>query len=295
MPTISPELATRLRGDYREEVCQALWAQIPEPLRLTRFDRESTADHPAFSWEGSRYLDLGPLPTPMQREIAWCVWRAIDQGGQVHHNYANFARRLRMIIDDDHEAGGPRIASLIDRPLEKWERAMAKATLRRGLMLSGMKPPRWALRTCYRLLHLAYDPREWWEQEVWDRRLDPRIPLRAHEPTAKGTINFLWLEQDWLRCGLQWHGKIGLETGRMRWTTVCERLTGLKHFSRFLAARGIDHPALTERSSDLRLLALDFLGYLRLQRAMSGPNHGQPLSDSTVVHVMGTSSSSTPS
>lgn len=288
MPAIGPELASRLRGDYREEVCQALWAQIPEPLRLTRFDRESTADHPAFSWAGSfRELDLGPLPAPMQRELAWCVWRAIDQGGQIHHAYANFARRLRMIIDDDRAADGPRTASLIERPLEEWERAMAKATLRRGLMLSGMKPPRWALRTCFRLLHIAYDPREWWELEVWDRRLDPRIPLRAHEPTGKKTINFLSLEQDWLRRGLQWHGKIGLETGQMRWTTVCERLTGLKHFSRFLAARGVDHPALTERPSDLRLLALDFLGYLRLQRAARGPNRGEPLSDGHLVHIMG--------
>jgi hypothetical protein len=33
-------------GDYREEICQQLWEQIPEPLRLERFDAASTGGHP---------------------------------------------------------------------------------------------------------------------------------------------------------------------------------------------------------------------------------------------------------
>lgn len=122
---------------------------------------------------------------------------------------------------------------------------------------------------------------------MWDRRLDSRIPLREHEPTGKKTVNFLAIEQDWMRRGLQWHAKIGLESGQLRWTTVCERLTGLKHCSRFLAEHGVDHPALAERPEELRILSLDFLGYLRQQRAATGPNRGQPLSDGHIVHVMG--------
>jgi integrase len=175
----------------------------------------------------------------------------------------------------------------MDRSLEGWERWLRKGALRRGLRQSGLRPSRWALRTCYRLLHLAYDPRDWWEHEVWDRRLDERIPLRVHEPTAKKTINFLAIEQPWLRRALQWHGKVGLETGQLRWATVRERLTGLKHFSRFLAGREIDHPALAGSRQALRGLALDFLAYLRSQRATTGPNRGRPLSDSHLVHVMG--------
>ena len=106
----------------------------------------------------------------------------------------------------------------MDRSLEQWEQAMAKATLRRGLQLSGMKPARNTIRSCYRLLALAYDPRDWWEHEVWDLRLDARIPSRAHEPTAKNMINFLAIKQDWLRAGLRWHGKVGLEAGLLRWS-----------------------------------------------------------------------------
>jgi integrase len=288
LPTISTQLAARLRGDYREEICQQLWEQIPEPLRLERFDAASTGGHPAFSFRRTfQHLDLRPLPEPMRRELAWCLWRVIDQGGQIHGAYVPLVHRLSDIDADDRAADRLPTASLMARSLEEWERAMAKATLRRGLQRSGMKPARWALRACYRLLHLAYDPREWWEHEVWDLRLDARIPVRAHEPTAKNMINFLAIEQDWLRAGLRWHGKIGLETGMSRWSTVYDRVTGLKHFSAFLAAAGVDHPALAERPTDLRLLALDFLGYLRGLRAMTGPNRGGRLSDSYLVHLMG--------
>jgi integrase len=288
LPSISPELAARLDGGlYRAEVCDALWGQIPERLRLVRFDAETTGRHPAFSWhDGFQGLDLGALPEPMRRELAWCVWRAVDQGTHIHHAYGNLARRLRYSLEDQRAAGQRTAQSLMDRSLEEWERQLRKGALRRGLRLSGLRPSRWALRSCYRLLHIAYDPREWWEHEVWDRRLDERIPLRTHEPTAKKTINFLPIEQPWLRRALQWHGKVGLETGQLRWSTVCARATGVTHLSRFLAERGIDHPALAGGPEGLRGVALDFLAYLRSQRATTGPNRGGRLSDSHLVHVM---------
>lgn len=73
MQAISPQLAACLPGSYREEICERLWAQVPAPLRLTVFDRDSTARHPGFSWHRSFVrLNLGPLPGPMQRELAWC-------------------------------------------------------------------------------------------------------------------------------------------------------------------------------------------------------------------------------
>ncbi len=289
MPSVSPALALRLEGGlFQPEICDSLWAQVPERLRLVCFDRETTGGDSAFSWhQGFRRLDLRRLPEPMQRELAWCIWRAIEQGAPIHHAYGNLVRRLAYALDDESAAGERAAISLMDRSLEGWERELRKGALRRGLRPGGLRPASWALRSCYRLLHLAYDPREWWEHEVWDRRLDPRIPLREHEPSAKPSINFLALEQDWLRCGLRWHAKVGLETGLLRWSTVAERLTGLKHFSRFLAARGVDHPALTDTAPELRVLSLDFLGYLRMLRAATGRNRGRPLSHSHLVHVMG--------
>jgi hypothetical protein len=270
---------------HRPEVTEWLWQEIPSELRLERYTAEAVA-HPAFSWgHGLNPIDLSPLPAAMRRELAWCVWRAIEQGGHIHAAYSALARRLTQVIEDLAPTG-PQPASLMDLALAGWERALRKTALRRGQRLSGLKPIRWALRSCYRLLHLAYDPRDWWEHEVWDRRLDARIPVRVHEPTAKTSINFALVEQSWLRRGLQWHGKVGLETGQLRWSTVCERMVGMRYFARYLAMRGVDHPALAQRPAELRALALDFLGYLRSLRVARGPNRGRPFSDSHLVHVM---------
>ena len=128
MPAISPELAARLHGGYRTEICEQLWEQLPEPLRLTCFDPASTARHPAFSWHRNfKSLDLAALPEPMQREIAWCVWRAVEQGGQVHGAYAQLVRRLGRVLDEDRVVGHPAALSLMDRSLEGWDRALAKS------------------------------------------------------------------------------------------------------------------------------------------------------------------------
>lgn len=51
--------------------------------------------------------------------------------------YAALVNRLVAIDEDVQAAGRPAAASLMDRSLEEWERAMAKAVLRRGLQLSG--------------------------------------------------------------------------------------------------------------------------------------------------------------
>ena len=34
------------------------------------------------------------------------------------------------------------------------------------------------LRRCYRHLVIAYDPREWWQHDIWSPKFDARIPIR---------------------------------------------------------------------------------------------------------------------
>jgi integrase len=191
------------------------------------------------------------------------------------------------VLGDRRAAGRADVRSLMELDLETWARELAKAALRRGRPRSSLKPPLWGLRTCHRLLLIAYDPREWWEHTVWDPRVDPRIPIRSLEPPGRPTANFGLVSVPWLRLAAQWHGKVGMETGALRFGSVRDRITALTHLARFLEARGVDHPALADRPQDLRLLALDFLSYLRTLRSQTGHNRGQPLSDSHVTHVMG--------
>ncbi len=36
----------------------------------------------------------------------------------------------------------------------------------------------------------AYDPRPWWQRELWDPTVEPRIPLRPHEPMGRYAVRF---------------------------------------------------------------------------------------------------------
>ena len=281
-------------GLYSEERNLWLWEQVPEELRLTEFSYRTLPDHPAFRWKlierGSwRGFDLYSLPVAMQRELAYCFWQIIESGLTINMNYSQLVWWL-IILDEDYRAAKrPRLRSFMDLPLARWERELAKARTRRTGKLHRM----WTsngpatLRRIYRHLVLAYDPREWWQHDVWSPKFDARIPIRAHEPNrAMSGYDFLALEQPWLREGAKWHMKVALETGLLRWPTIRSRLYSLTIFGRFIAGRGITEPWLCADPTDLRLLALDFLAAVKQRRATAGPRRGELISGPTVHNIL---------
>ena len=136
-------------------------------------------------------LDLSALPEPLRTELAWCVFRIIDQGGRVDIGHMRMlVRRLRDVISD-LSPGAP--ASLTGLSARDWEHQLARATQRRTGTLPApgtVRDLRQQLRRCYRLLSAAYDPRPWWLRERWDPTLDPRIPQRPHEPRGRLACHF---------------------------------------------------------------------------------------------------------
>ena len=281
-------------GLYSEERNLWLWEQVPEELRLTEFSYRTLPDHPAFRWKlierGSwRGFDLYSLPVAMQRELAYCFWQIIESGLTINMNYSQLVWWLIILDDDYRGAKRPRLRSFMDLPLARWERELAKARTRRTGKLHRM----WTsngpatLRRCYRHLVLAYDPREWWQHDVWSPKFDARIPIRAHEPNrAMSGYDFLALEQPWLREGAKWHMKVALETGLLRWPTIRSRLYSLTIFGQFIAGRGITEPWLCADPTDLRLLALDFLAAVKQRRATAGPRRGELIGGPTVHNIL---------
>jgi hypothetical protein len=81
-----------------------------------------------------------------------------------------------------------------------------------------------------------------------------------------------------LRRGLQWHLRIGMETGLFGWSTASRRLTSLLTFSRFLAERGIDQPFLCEEPLAVRPLMLDYVGFLNAIRSKQSQRNDGKLS-----------------
>ena len=279
-------------GLYSDERNLELWQQVPPELRLTEFSPRTLADHPAFRWRLGcrpewRGFDLGPLPEPMQRDFAYCLWRVVDSGLTITAPYMLLVNWFIYLADDLHRAGRPPLRSLIDRSISEWEHELIKERARRRGKFGWPKFGTAVFRRSYRHLLIAYDPREWWQHDAWSPRFDARIPLREHEPAvARAGYDFTVIEQPWLREALKWQLKTALETGVLRWASVLKRLDSLTVFSRFIAEHGIDEPRLCADRAELRLLALDFLAHVKQRRARCGANRGELVANGTVRHTI---------
>lgn len=267
---------------YSRERNELLWEQIPPSLRLAHFTRQSipTEYRSAFGYYhdkiGNIHLDV--LPTSLQREMAFAIWKTIERGGVVAPAPLGLlARELGETCNRLRITGKP-FESLMDRTPHEWSRELALTwTLRTGA-ISNQETFRTytgqLFRAC-KLVWFAYDDGPWWRREVWDLRFDQRIPRRPHEPTEQA-INWHRIEPRWLRDAAMWHAKVSLETNQIAWSTARLRSQALGRFGAFLLQKGIDTPELASDHKDIRPLMVDFLDELRTKPIVPGaPNHGK--------------------
>jgi integrase len=271
-----------------------LWESIPLGLRTTYFTipQIPTEYLGAFRANGDRgrAIDFRMLPEPIGHELAFCVWRIIELDGMVLYDPLDrLARHLAAVLDGLPSGARARRTSLMAAPATTWVRELLAALTRaRGRIPSASRKHdlTWTLRRCYRLVCFAYDTREWWEREIWDLQLDPRIPRREHEPEATHAMYFDHISQRWLRRALQWHLRIGMETGQFGWSTAGRRLTSLLPFSRFLDQRGIDQPDLCEDPLAVRPLMLDYVSFLNAIRSEQSQRNDGKLSVKRIRTLM---------
>jgi integrase len=275
-------------------VLSRLWASVPPGMRLPRLSPGAVPEHyrGGFAGGGKSYpvADLSALPGPMRQEVTWCMFRIIELGGRVQMpGTVMLARRLTEITAD-RGAGAPQ--SLMDLSARAWLQQIPLAVHRRRGRLpapSSVMQMRQVLLRFSWLLDLAYDTRPWWQRESWHPVEDRRIPLREHEPLGRQAIHFHRITAPWLRRAAQWHGKVALETGVLRWSTLSQRVFTLTVFDGFLAGRGIGEPRLDADPARVRPLMRDFLGHVRASQASRGPTAGQPVSSAhaktVLVHV----------
>ncbi len=104
--------------------------------------------------------------------------------------------------------------------------------------------------------------------------------VRVAAAMAAGGVNFARISPAWLREAIQWYFAAGLSTGLLSWSSLPGFLSYLgRHFAAFLAAEGIDSPALdADPDAGIRPVALRLAAWLRQQRTRSG----RPLAPSTI-------------
>ena len=268
---------------YDAGILARLWTSVPPEMRLPRLSADAVPSRYRGGFaEGGRQrevVDVSALPGPMRQEVTWCMFRIIELGGRVQMpGTVMLARRLTEITADQ-QAGTLR--SLMDLPARTWLQQIPLAVHRRRGKLpapSSVTQIRQVLLRFLWLLDLAYDTRPWWQRESWHPVEDPRIPLREHEPLGRQAIHFHRITAPWLRRGAQWHGKVALETGLLRWSTLNQRVFALTVLDAFLAGRGVTEPRLAAGPAGVRQLMQDFLGHVRASRATRGPAKGQRVS-----------------
>ena len=270
----------------------ALWETVPAGMRLAYFSRETVPQQyrGGLGQRDGRPLgiDLSGLPEPMRREVAWCIFRIIEQGGKVDVTHTRML--TRWLADTVSDLGSQAPRSLAELSTRDWQHQMVLSVRRRTGVLPApatARDMREQLGRCHRLLTAAYDTRPWWLREVWDPGLDPRIPQRVHEPRGRHSIHFDRIATGWLRQAAQWHCKVGLETGAMSWGTAQLRIDTLVAFDAFLAGRDVPGPWLADEPTEVRMLMLDYLGHVRARRVQRpGPSQGQPLSRARVSALL---------
>lgn len=262
-------------------VLDTLWAAVPPRLRTLEIVSAelSAEDLAAFTRDCRGFrLSFAGLAEPLDRELAWCCWRIIDLGGRVP--VGAMQSLILWLVNTVTDAPDLR-GSLMGHSPREWERKIAATFVRRRGTLPGkiwMRNTTTQLRRCYQMLWSAYDQRPWWRREVWNPALDARIPRRPHEPAGAHSVYFYEVEPGWLRLGMQWWFKVALETGALTWTSVRAIRSGLQIFADWLDRQESMPPWLREDPAGVRVLMLDFLGYVRGLTSRSGPNPGKPLS-----------------
>jgi integrase len=194
-------------------------------------------------------------------------------------------RRLGEVIAD---IPGRAPASLLGMAGRDWCQQIQRAAHRRTGRLPApatMRNIRALLARMMRLLATACDTGPWWQLDQWNPVEDTRIPLRDHEPMGRYAVRFNRIGMPWLRRGLQWHCKTGLETGTLRWSTVHRRIVAVTELDAFLRSRQASGPCLAESPGQVRALMLDFLGQLRVREAARGHGAGRRLSPASVQRL----------
>ena len=287
----SPQVAMDWVDDARSR-CDSrafaqLWGQVPEGMRLSRLAAATVPAQyaGAFCHDGTFHagIDLMVLPEPMRQELVWCVCRLIELGEKISTPALSIlVRRLSEAVGD---YPGDGLDSLLELSARVWVQRFSFGVYRRTGRLPAAattKQVRRMLSRMMRLLVTALDTGPWWQHSRWDPVEEPRIPLREHEPMGRYAVRFDTIATGWLRRGLQWHCKVGLDTGALMWSTVHRRSVAIRAFDAFLSDRDIPGPHLADEAVAVRALMVDFLGHVRAKTVTRGRRTGQRLSPASI-------------
>lgn len=277
-------------------IAQGLWDSLPLECRVDHIDKKNipATYRGAIKLQSAGgpwttcYINFRDLPEPMTWEIAWLIHREIQLGRFIKPNMFNCATRALRIATKHGTTRGRGAASLLHLTPEEWVREVQAARMR-GIEVGPSVDTHalHRLRQMQDVLVYPYHRGQWWELNVWNPQLDPRIPQREHEPNGRNVVNFSHLTSQWLREGAKLWLSASLSGGTLTWSSIRARVDNLKWLQRHIDERGDQGPCLTTDPHQLRPFVRSFCEMLLTHRISDGQrNAGQLLGKNPRRQIM---------
>lgn len=225
------------------------------------------------TYKPGKSYDLGPDPRfpRLRAETAWWVWTCWNEGLMKVPVWILrwWADAIQALAQGVHKH--PNRVTVADFGYGIVVREAIKQFMGRNGKMPAPKSV-YNLEMLARHIHLMVSvrcgQRAWWEHDLWDLRVDDRIPRRAHEPSIYKSIDLTTIGPDWLREGVRYWLRQTLTTQMYRWTTAVGHAGQLAtYFSTWLTQAPHDPiitgPAIAEDPAVMRLALLDFTGWLQ--------------------------------
>ncbi|MBE5447531.1 hypothetical protein E3G53_004712 [Mycobacteroides abscessus] len=262
------------------------WAQVPEQWRTPAYRIDAAPACEVFTpnkyyrprADGEPYDFTPPGPPRFAHELAWWVYTCWREGlCRIDPGDLNWLLRTlpSAIADYQHGHGHPP-ESLLDLD--------AAEIIRHGVLLferrNGRLPTpgyrrnfQYTVDKLYVLLSVRCGGAPWWSHDLWDLRIDPRIPQREHEPRHDQVLKLAGIQPNWLREGLRFWMRTALTHQLFTWTTAISRSGNLgRQLGTFCVTKALaDDPLIADDPDTLRQMFLGFLNYLRSPHASAKP------------------------
>lgn len=263
---------------------QAQAALVPGAWREPIYQIDAPEHREVFR-QNSRYLgrrlDFTPADCPPRfgREVAWFVWLcATDQIGKIEPAYLRWCcEAISLACQSYTREHGHAPESITDMSSSVLLRHALLAYQARNKRLPPVNTRR-SITHLIEQLHLYLSvrctDRCWWEHDIWDLRVDPRIPQREHEPSHDMAARLGGIEPLWLREGVRFWLRLSITAELLRWSSAVERSRmAARHLGRFLTDTGhLTDPVLADDPAQLRMVFTDFAAWLRSPEASARPD-----------------------
>ncbi len=226
------------------------------------------------NYQPGRVFDFGPVGHERLRaETAWWLWTCWNEGlRKVEPSMLRWwAAAITSMADTRTDLTGGSGHSVADfDPALVIREGLRAFTARNDRLPSAgnLRNLTSVARHAHLLVATRCGDQPWWAHNVWDLRIDDRIPRRPHEPAGHQPINLHPIGPDWLREGIRYHLRTALSTELYRWTTAATRARNMAaYFSPWVVAHhqacAPTTPALADDDAGLRESFMDYLDWLR--------------------------------